>query len=57
MCHICPLNDINRSGVRGGVGGLDQSGDAYEAVLFSVKELSRFFGEDVLRIVGLINCM
>ena len=57
MCHICPLNDINRSGVRGGVGGLDQSGEAYEAVLFSVKELSRFFGEDVLRIVGLINCM
>ena len=49
---FCPTNDIDRSG-----GGLEQSGDAQEAVVFSVTEFSSFFGKDVVRIVGTIKCM
>ena len=37
---------------------MEQSGNAYEAVVFSVAELvSSFFGKDVVKIVGTINCM
>ena len=46
---FCPINDIKRGG-----GGLEQSGDAQGAVVFSVAEISSFFGKDEDRIVDTI---
>ena len=52
---FCPINDINRGGSGS---GLEQSGDAQEAVVFSVAEFSSFYGKkDVVRRVGTIKCM
>ena len=42
-----------------GVGwaGLEQQGDAQEALVFSVALFSSFLGKDVVRKVGTIKCM
>ena len=48
----CPKNDISRGG-----GGLEWSGGAQEAVVFSVAEFFSFLGKDVIRIAGTIKYM